>query len=78
MAKVEVEGRRFLVDCFNGGRFVPAEDLKERVANASEFIEADPGGKVVVRRALLNLVNAFMLLGQESRAEEFRRLVERL
>ena len=77
MARVELEGKVFLIDCFNGGRFVPAEDLRERVANAADFIEADAGGDAVVRRALLNLVNAYVLLGDQARADEFKRLVDR-
>jgi len=56
---------------------VPAEDLVERVANAAEFVEASTTGGAVVRRALLNLVNAFVLLGDQTRADELKRLVDR-
>lgn len=78
MARVGLEGRVFLIDCFNSGRFVPAEDLSERVANAAEFIDAEASGGSVVRRALLNLVNAYMLLGDQERADEFKRLADGL
>jgi len=78
MARTEVEEQVFLVDCFNGGRFVGASDLRSKLQGSAPFIDAEPEVDAVVQRAVLNLMNAYSRLGDDGRMEVYRRLAEAL
>jgi hypothetical protein len=64
MARVRTEGRVYLVDCFDGGRFLESETFSGGVDAKSadiirEIIGASTPAFVIIGRVLSNLVNAY-------------------
>ncbi len=59
----EHDGRLFLIDCFNEGKVIPAEDLIRHHPLASyevqEVVESAATAEVILSRSLRNLENAF-------------------
>jgi len=82
LARVEVEGRLWLVDCFNRGRFMLADDV------ARHHPAANPGMEEIIRepattdatllRVLRNLDEAYDRLGSMTDRQIMRRLALKL
>jgi hypothetical protein len=67
MALVEHNGERFLVDCFNGGRFMREEQIMVSVGDYSKIrLDLDDmkvGAPVIIERVVRNLANAYERAG---------------
>jgi len=78
----EDDGKLYLVDCFNGGRIVPAEDLIRHHPLASKEVEtvvrqaAPP--EVIIARVLRNLENAFGQIHDQEQQKFMKRLWHRM
>lgn len=64
MARVKTEGRVYLVDCFDGGRFLESGAFSAGVDAKSteiirEIVDAPTPAFVIIGRVLSNLVNAY-------------------
>jgi regulator of sirC expression with transglutaminase-like and TPR domain len=81
MARVEEKGEVWLVDCFNRGRFLPAEEVARHHPAASpaveELIYQPAPAKVVVLRVLRNLEDAFDRRDMRQERSLIRRLTAR-
>jgi hypothetical protein len=77
MARVRTEGRVYLVDCFDGGRFLESGAFSAGVDEKSleiirEIVTAPTPAFVIIGRVLSNLVNAY----RDTKREEDREVVE--
>ena len=67
MALVEHQGERFLVDCFNGGRFMREEQIMVSVGDFSkirlDLNDMRVGAEQMIERILRNLANAYERAG---------------
>ena len=67
MALVKHHGEHFLVDCFNGGRFMREEQIRVSVGNFSKIrLDLDDmkvGAEQMIERILRNLANAYERAG---------------
>lgn len=67
MAFVQHRGERFLVDCFNGGRFMREEQIMVSVGDLSKIrLDLDDlkvDSSVIIERVLRNLANAYERAG---------------
>lgn len=74
-------GRRFVIDCFNGGAVLLDSDLARLGGSApvrTHDLEAlECGAGVILARVLRNLVAAFRRIGDEQSAEDAK-LIERI
>jgi hypothetical protein len=71
---------RVLVDCFNGGRFIPPSSFKENndsdaVENLESLVNTPAEAHVIVRRVLNNLLNAYTLQDDDSNAILIKELI---
>lgn len=82
LARVEHQDQLWLVDCFNRGRFMLAEDVSKHhpAANpAMEEVIAEPASvNTMIARVLRNLDESFEREGNMSRRHMVRRLLIRL
>ena len=82
LARVEHEGQTWLVDCFNRGRFMLAEDVAKHhpAANPSmeEIVHESATVETVVARVLRNLDEAFEREGNMTQRQVVRRLMLKL
>jgi len=75
-----VGNERVLVDCFNGGRYIPPSSFKENNDNEAfdnlESLVTNPArAHVIIRRVLNNLLNAYTLNDDESNADLIKELI---
>ena len=71
---------RVLVDCFNGGRFIPPSSFKnnndnEAVENLEALVSKPAEAHTIVRRVLNNLLNAYTLQDDDSNADLIKELI---
>lgn len=63
MAKANIDGELFLIDCFNGGRIIFESELKELDEKSYKSIlriaKSKIDGETIIRRVLKNLINAY-------------------
>jgi regulator of sirC expression with transglutaminase-like and TPR domain len=63
LARVHSKDKSFLVDCFDGGRFMDEKDLMEAHSASSkivhDIIQAEPDSITMIGRVLRNLVQAY-------------------
>ena len=78
LARVSIDGHLWLVDCFNRGRFMLADDVARHhpAANPAmeEMVRQSASTDSVVHRFLRNLDDAFDKLGQMNERQLMRRL----
>lgn len=71
---------RILVDCFNGGRFIPPASFRESndhdaMDNLESLMENPAPAHVIIRRVLNNLLNAYTLEGNDAYTELIKELI---
>ncbi|MBL1213813.1 MAG: hypothetical protein HND52_10695 [Ignavibacteriae bacterium] len=74
LAKIIQQDELILIDCFNGGRLIFENDLKQTTEDQSlesilKIVNMKTGTKVIVRRVLINLLNAYEKSGQTENKE---------
>lgn len=78
----EADGKLYLVDCFNSGRVIAAEDLIRHHPLASKEVEGvvlEPAStETIVARVLRNLENAYGQINQPEQQRFVRRLWSRM
>ncbi len=79
-ARAEFDGKRYLVDCFNGGKFMEENILLALNESFSEttrqLIQMKVDAFTVVKRVLANLIRAYDLAGNANNVELFQYLLE--
>ncbi|HTL47817.1 MAG TPA: transglutaminase-like domain-containing protein [Verrucomicrobiae bacterium] len=80
LARAPVGGKIYLVDCYNGGRFIEEESLVNQnpkaKASATEVVRAGADAVTIVRRVLRNLIGAFQRQGREEAAAFMQELLD--
>ena len=76
----EMGNEKVLVDCFNGGRFIPPSSFKENndneaVENLEQLVKDPATPHIIMRRVLNNLLNAYTLDDDQANMELIRELV---
>ena len=74
LAKIIQQDELILIDCFNGGRLIFENDLKQTTEDQSiesilKIVNMKTGTKAIVRRVLINLLNAYDKSGQGENKE---------
>ncbi len=63
LAKIELEGKKVFVDCFNGGKILQEEELMELHSETSELIQdvlhTNASAEAIIARVLGNLIQAY-------------------
>lgn len=81
-ARVRVDGREQLVDCFHRGRFLAADDLfrgrRRLPAQLARLLREEPPAEVILARVLRNLVGGFQRSRQPRQARWMMELLVRL
>ncbi len=80
LAKVNVGGRYYYFDCFNGGKIMFEKDLLILADPDSKYsilklLQMKTDARVIIRRVLNNLVNAFNISKREDQAKVIKELL---
>ncbi|MBI1870737.1 MAG: hypothetical protein HYS07_06050 [Chlamydiae bacterium] len=63
LARVSLEGKIFLVDCFNGGKFIDPKEIIKINQNLSpvtyDILQNIPSATAIISRVLRNLIHAY-------------------
>jgi len=82
LARVQVEGKEWLVDCFNRGKFMDAEDVAKHHPTSNpameELVREPASSSAILLRILRNLDEAFTRADRFSERQFMRRLAVRL
>ncbi len=80
LAKATIEGQPFLVDCFNGGRFLGASDVEALQPRSplqlADILGMECDSEVIVARTLRNLHHAYKEAANLANANFMAELVE--
>lgn len=78
LAVVEGDGTTEFVDCFNGGRFLTADELRSAGAADWWTENSECPVETIVMRCLLNLANAYNRAGDQQQSEYYDSLARQL
>ncbi len=82
LARTVVYNEAFLVDCFNGGKMIPARSFSHarlgHVATGGAAIEMTASVPIIVARVLGNLANSYGILGDKRHRDLMNALLARL
>ena len=82
LAKINVNGKRVFVDCFNGGQLLDEGDIvrtfQDDVENINRILNENADTETIVKRFLANLIHSYQLIADEKRVVFILDLIKNL
>ena len=80
LARVDTDDEQIFIDCFNGGKILYENDIRNLTGDSYEAVTQIIGyrvdGSMIIKRVLKNLINSYTILNDSDKVNLFQKLYD--